>query len=1106
MKKTLPILLILGILSSCGKDNKTLFKLREGASTGIKFNNSIVETDSANILNEEYIFNGGGVAVGDFNNDGTQDIFFAGNQVPNKLYLNKGSFHFEDVSQVAGIEAADRWNTGVTIVDINSDGLLDMYVCSAREKDRNKKANLLFVNQGIDDNGIPKFKEMAKKYGIAEMGNSMGAAFFDYDKDGYLDLYVLNNEQIHTLPGNYRAKITDGSAVSNDRLYHNNGDGTFTDVTLAAGITIEGFGLGIAVSDLNYDGWPDIYISNDYLTNDLLYINNKNGTFSNTIADIVKHQSKFSMGSDIADYNNDGFLDIVTLDMLGETNQRMKTTIMGNNYITYVLNERFDYEYQYSRNMLQMGNGPDIPMSEIGLMTGMSKTDWSWSPLFVDMDNDGYRDLLITNGFPRDITDMDFGDFRLSVNQYLSPEKILDSIPIVKIPNYAYRNTGNLTFEDVGKAWGLSIPSFSNGAAFVDLDNDGDMDYVVNNINDEAFVFENTARDDPQGGNYLNIELKGPSNNPLGIGAKLVLHYEDTKFQFYEHELTRGYMSSVSPTIHFGLGKHDAIKSLEIRWPDDKIQIIEHNKVNQTITLAYEDAKLANREDLTFPLAPKDTKPIFKEISKSIGAEFEHRESDVVDYNLQRILPHKLTQDGPCLASGDINGDGLEDFIIGSSSKYSPMVFLQNKEGSFSEKALFEDAKDMLFEEEGMVLFDLENDGDLDLYMVSGSNEFPVDSDQYKDRLYINDGKGNFTLSKDKMPTINASGSVVKATDFDNDGFIDLFVGGRTPMAMYPTAEHSFLLKNNQGVLEDVTTAYAPEIADVGMVTNAEWSDIDNDGKPDLIIVGEFMPIKIFKNRGDSFVKLGDTGLENLHGWWESVVSADFDKDGDNDLVVGNMGRNNFYQPTKDHPVDLYAKDFDSNGSIDPILFTYIKDKQGVYESYPMNFWGDISKQSPIFRTKFNFYKEYALANQQTLLTEAELKDAKHLIGNFDKTIYVENLGNGKFAYKELPLEAQVAPVNAISISDVDNDGNLDILLIGNDFGNEMFIGRYDAFNGLLLKGDGKGSFEAIEPSVSKFVVPGDAKAMAKIKSSLGNDLFIVTQNRGNLLIFKKTE
>ena len=552
------------VCTSCENREARLYKLRPSSDTGIRFANTIVENDSLNILNEEYIFNGGGVAVVDVNNDGLSDLFFTGNQVGNKLYMNMGGFKFLDVSEIAGIEGANRWSTGVAVVDINTDGWMDIYVCAAINSN---KSNMLYVNKGLDSDGMPQFEDQARKYGIDEPGNSMGATFFDYNRDGLLDLYVLNNEQTSIAPTNYRPKIVDGSAKSNDRLFRNNGDGTFSDVTLEAGIVYEGFGLGIAVSDVNYDGWPDLHISNDYLTNNLLYLNNGDGTFSNNIGDYIKHQSKFSMGSDIADFNNDGFLDLITLDMLGETNYRRKTTIGRTNYIGYILNERWDYEYQYSRNMLHLGNGPDIPFNEIGLLAGIASTDWSWSPLFIDVDNDGFRDLLITNGFPRDVTDRDFADFRVNTEPFASSDKLLDSIPVAKLPNYAFKNQKDGTFSDVGHTWGLDLPSFSNGAAYVDLDNDGDMDYVVNNINGEAFVFENTLKKEASN-KYLKVKLKGPESNRLGIGAKLVVKYNQNDLQYHEQYLTRGYMSSVDANVHFGVGSNDCIESIEVLWPD----------------------------------------------------------------------------------------------------------------------------------------------------------------------------------------------------------------------------------------------------------------------------------------------------------------------------------------------------------------------------------------------------------------------------------------------------------------------------------------------------------------------------------------------------------
>ena len=698
------------VLSSCQSKKASLFSPVPSSKSGVLFNNRIVENDSINILEEEYVFNGGGVITADFDNDGKRDLFFTGNQVPNRLYRNLGNLQFEDITATAQVDATGQWATGTTYADVNGDGYLDIYVCLAMYK--NNRKNLLYINQGAQTDGSIRFEEAAEAYGVADAGNSMGAAFFDYNKDGLQDLYVLNNEQSKVLPLTYRKKVTDGSAPSNDQLYRNNGDGSFTNVSLEAGITIEGFGLGIGVVDVNQDQWPDLFIANDYITNDLLYVNNGDGTFTNRAADYLKHQSMFSMGVDVADFNNDGFKDIISLDMLGESNYRKKTTISYSNYEKVILDRKWNYETQHSRNMLHLGNGNQQPLSEVGMLADIYQTDWSWAPLFFDADNDGDKDLFITNGFPRDITDKDFSDFRQSVARFVNSDILLDCIPIVKQKNYAYQNKGALAFEDVGDQWGIGIPSFSNGAVFSDLDNDGDLDYVVNNINDPAFVFENTAS--TNGNRYLSVELKGPANNPTGIGAQVVIRTGQDQFQTHTNYHSRGYMSGVDDRIHFGLGTLDTISQLEIRWPDGKVEVQKQIPTNQTIPLSYQAASIPSTP-LAFPMNPKQSATsAFSAIQEDISLDYTHQQIDRADFHIQRLLPRKLSENNPKISPLDANGDKLDDFVISGSDGESPLLYIQDKKGKFKAQPLFtkKEISEATIDDHNS--FDIDGDGDKD--------------------------------------------------------------------------------------------------------------------------------------------------------------------------------------------------------------------------------------------------------------------------------------------------------------------------------------------------------------------------------------------------------
>jgi hypothetical protein len=808
------------------------------------------------------------------------------------------------------------------------------------------------------------------------------------------------------------------------------------------------------------------------------------------------------MGNDVADINNDALPDIITVDMLPETNARKKSTIGNKSYLNYINNEKYKYEYQYVRNMLHLNNGLNngIKFSEIGQLAGVHQSEWSWSPLFADFDNDGHKDLVITNGFPKDVTDKDFANYRAQVGKVASIGLLEDSIPVVKIPNYIFRNNGDLTFQDVTVTWGLNHPSFSNGAAFTDLDNDGDLDYVVNNINSEASLYENTlyaraGKRDVADNNFLRIKLTDPTHEKSNVGAKAEL-YSNGEVQVYENSIYRGFLSSVEDVIHFGLGANAHIDSVIIKWSDGNVQRLEDPRVNEVLVVEYK-----RTEKQSGPLIEAGN-PLFTMATAQSGLSFLHEEDDKIDFNVQRTLPHKFTQSGPGMAVGDINNDGLDDLLVGGSTNYGFSVFFQRRDGTFIQRQ--KPVRDMnkLEEDEALLLFDADNDKDLDLYVVSGSIEHYQTNDPYQDRLYSNDGNGNFALIKGTLPDTKASGSCVRASDFDADGDLDLFVGGRIVPGKYPLSSESYLLRNDGGKFLDITDTVAHGLKNAGMITDAVWTDFNDDGKTDLIVVGEFTPIMFFENSGKSLKRL-KTGIDDQIGWWNSITSGDYDSDGDIDYIAGNLGKNNAFQVTTEFPLKVYAKDFDDNGSMDAIMACYMRESMVSPDKklFPIHFWDEINTQSPKFRNKFARYRQYGKATIDDLLTAEERQDALLLEANQMASSYIENLGGNKFELRALSVRAQVAPVNGLLTDDVNKDGHPDVVMVGNDYGNEVFVGRYDAFTGLVLLGDGKGNFTEKSSAESGFYVPGDAKALVKVKG-VKHDFFVASQNRDSLRVF----
>ena len=1081
-------------LFSCDKSeqktvdvSKTLFTLVQPKDSGIHFSNTLKETAKENHLVNENFVTGAGVAIGDINNDGLPDIYFSGNQVNDKLYLNKGDMRFEDVSEKAGILKSDSWSTGVTFADINGDGYQDIYVCKNEQGDRNKSANLLYINSG---NGT--FKEMAAHYGLDDKGFSIQASFLDYDKNGLLDLYVINQPPGYGNRQGGKKRRIGSNPMYSDKLYRNLGkDIGFIEVSPVTKTENMAFGLSVAVGDLNNDGWQDMYVANDYNEPDFYYINDQKGGFKEDLKNHFKHISNFSMGTDIADFDNDGNLDIMVLDMVAEDHKRIKTNMGGMNPENFwnIVNEGGHYQYMF--NTLQRNNG-NGSFSDVAQMAGVSNTDWSWGPLIADFDNDGLKDIFVTNGIKRNMRNSD-------VNKKY--ERILDSIdevakrtnkkfedvvdilaltkiaPEDKLQNYAYKNNGDLTFTKQNKEWGFELETLSNGAAYADLDQDGDLDLVINNIDEKAFIYKNHTVE-KNIGNYLRFNLH-PTSQTEALSSKVLLYKDTHLWQTIEVTNVRGYMSKSENTAHFGVGSMKEIEKIRIQWPNGQISELKNVRSNQSLDIYQKNEEFVNTSNILI-------KPIFIEKTIKKNLKYKHTENEFDDYQKQVLLPHKMSQFGPTIAVADVNSDGLEDFYVGGASGKSGVLFVQNTRGNFDSIPQQNFLIDKMSEDLGSVFFDIDNDGDQDLFVVSGGYEFQENSKNLQDRLYINDGTGYFKKDSSRLPKYLDSGSQVIPADYDNDGDVDLFVSGRQIPGKYPSPAHSTLLQNENGYLKNVTAAKAPGFKNLGMVTSAQWAHINNDEKLDLIIVGEWMPITTFlQTENGTFEPALTEGLEKTDGWYYNVTKADMDDDGDDDFIVGNLGLNYKYKASPEHPFQVHSADFDKNGKQD-IVLSYFEEG----EVYPIRGRSCSVEQIPELDTKFPTFESFGDSDLQDIYGD-QLNNALHLSAYTFASYYIENIDGKSFQLHELPKLAQVSSINTILAEDFDKDGHKDLLIAGNLFTSEIETPRNDAGVGLFLKGNGKGDFTPITAAQSGFYAPFDVKDMKVIKTADKSNILV---------------